>query len=88
MQNIELEDLKSLTNSDLSEVYDLNQSLTPKLGSLLNTQHLERLIEMSDCSKALKINGKIAAFMVLGKILHMNQETIITSMKNMTNFST
>ena len=54
MQNIELEDLKSLTNSDLSEVYDLNQSLTPKLGSLLNTQHLERLIEMSDCSKAFE----------------------------------
>ena len=64
MQNIELEDLKSLTNSDLSEVYDLNQSLTPKLGSLLNTLHLERLIEMSDCSKAIKINGKVAAFMI------------------------
>ena len=58
MQNIELEDLKSLTNSDLQEVYNLNQSLTPELGSLLNTQHLERLIEMSDCSKALKIKGK------------------------------
>ena len=64
MQNIELEDLKSLTNSDLGEVYDLNQSLTPKLGSLLNIQHLERLIEMSNCSKALKIKGKIAAFMI------------------------
>ena len=51
MQNIELEDLKSPTNSDLGEVYDLNQSLTPKLGSLRNIQHLERLIEMSDCSK-------------------------------------
>ena len=62
MQNIELEDLKSLTNSDLGEVYDLNQSLTPKLVSLLNIQHLERLIEMSDCSKALKIRGKTVSY--------------------------
>ena len=64
MQNIELEDLKSLTNIALAEVYDLNQSLIQKLGSLLNTQHLERLIEMSECSKALKIKGRIAAFMI------------------------
>ena len=64
MQNIKLEDLKSYTNNDLREVYDLNQSLTPKLGSLLNSEHLKRLIEMSDCSKTLIIKGRITAFMI------------------------
>ena len=61
---MKLEDLKNCIESELKEVYVLNQSLTPKLGALKDIQHLKRLINMSECSKGLKMRGKIAAFMI------------------------
>ena len=61
---MKLEDLKNCIESELNEVYVLNQSLTPKLGALKDIQHLKRLINMSECSKGLRIKGKIAAFMI------------------------
>ena len=61
---MKLEDLKNCTESELEEIYALNQSLTPMLGELKDIQHLKRLINMSKCSKGLKIKGRIAAFMI------------------------
>ena len=61
---MKLEDLKNCTESKLEEIYALNQSLTPMLGELKDIQHLKRLINMSKCSKGLKIKGRIAAFMI------------------------
>ena len=61
---MKLEDLKNCIESELEEIYALNQSLTPKLGALKDIQHLKRLINMSECSKGLKMRGKIAAFMI------------------------
>ena len=61
---MKLEDLKNCIESELKEVYVLNQSLTPKLGALKDIQHLKRLINMSECSKGLKMRGRIAAFMI------------------------
>ena len=61
---MKLEDLKICIESELEDIYVLNQSLTPKLGALEDIQHLKRLINMSECSKGLRIKGKIAAFMI------------------------
>lgn len=61
---MKLEDLKNCTESELEEIYALNQSLTPMLGALKDIQHLKRLINMCKCSKGLKIKGRIAAFMI------------------------
>ena len=61
---MKLENLKNCIESELKEIYVLNQSLTPMLGALKDIQHLKRLINMSKCSKGLKIRGKIAAFMI------------------------
>ena len=61
---MKLEDLKNCTESELEEIYALNQSLTPMLGELKDIQHLKRLINMSKCSKGLKIKGRIAAFII------------------------
>ena len=44
---MKLEDLKNCTESELEEIYALNQSLTPMLGALEDIQHLKRLINMS-----------------------------------------
>ena len=61
---MKLEDLKNCLETELDEIYALNQSLTPMLGALKDIQHLKRLISMSKCSKGLKIKGTIAAFMI------------------------
>ena len=61
---MKLENLKNCIESELKEIYVLNQSLIPMLGALKDIQHLKRLINMSKCSKGLKIRGKIAAFMI------------------------
>ena len=61
---MKLENLKNCIESELKEIYVLNQSLTPMLGALKDIKHLKRLINMSNCSKGLKIRGKIAAFMI------------------------
>ena len=52
---MKLEDLKNCIESELEDIYVLNQSLTPKLGALEDIQHLKRLINMSECSKGLRI---------------------------------
>ena len=64
---MKLEDLKICIESELEDIYVLNQSLTPKLGALEDIQHLKRLINMSECSKGLRIKGKIAAFIICFK---------------------
>ena len=61
---MKLEDLKNCTESELEDIYALNQSLTPELGALKDIQHLKRLINMSECSKGLRLKGKIAAFII------------------------
>ena len=61
---MKLEDLKICIESELEDIYMLNQNLTPKLGELKDIQHLKRLINMSECAKGLRVKGKIAAFMI------------------------
>ena len=42
---MKLEDLKICIESELEDIYALNQSLTPELGALKDIQHLKRLIK-------------------------------------------